>query len=787
MPADQNELQRIVDEARELMVATQYPRAQQMIEEALAKWSNSLTPSQLFYLRGLRCHCLYFEGEFEAAERELITLIQERERGGCFDLSYLNDVKTLGFAKRGLCAFDESERLLKAVRSQLEQNPAVPDVDKLLSEIDREIAMTQGVARGERTPVEFAPVRVEMAGPFGIQKVGVGPLEIPPSQLSLSCTVRKFVVAFGGPHAATLKLEFELDNAEELRSWEEDRRGGPPVVFLLMLPRFGLVHHGRFVLHVNDNPALRQEVVLENQSLVLVHPSSYQPYSRHPIPRCRSFRYAKGDCSTFRAPIPPHARIRFEGEVSFPSTPEETGEHTLPEIVHTFWLLLPYGKVDLPAPTVGVENGDLSLASTTLSSAAFMEDRTTFRAGTYTIDAGATSEPVTAPPVSVQPRGLFSRRILMKEVEFFRVESVLRPSHPVIASFAPSPDVLPLGMFRDIPDLRVRNASVPSQAGTLNLSNEYAQRSFARVLIENFSAEEKSLRLSVRADDIGVAIEQDIVIPPSVKRLVSLTTNIQAKLDSWNPLQDESHPIQGSSLNVVLTGPRTTVHRLRAPVRVLPPDYAVWTVSETSKGDLLDLRMLIAKWVTPAAPSIARVLEKSRARPTGDMIQDLKSVYEYLQSLDIQYDMSRIDVGAEMEYRFQRVRPPFVSLASRRMNCIDGTVLFASCAEALGYRSAIMFVPRHAFVAFLGEGPLNALKSMVCLETTLVCSDAKRGPVLYSSALASGREQFEKHRAYFFPAEGAPTYYAQGLKAHRIIPIEVAREHKLFPSSEHIG
>lgn len=385
MSADLNELQRIVDKALELMVATQYPRARQMIEGALGNWSNSLTPSQHFYLRGLRCHCLYFAGEFETAEKELVTLVQERDRAGCFDLSYLNDVKTLGFAKRGLCAFEESERLLRAVRSQLEQHPELPDCNKLLSEIDRDIAMTQGVARGERTPIEWAPVRVEMAGPFGIQSVGAGPLEIPPSQLSISCSVRKFLLAFIGPHAATLELEFALDNPKELRNWGQGRRSGLPVLFLLMLPRFGMVHHGKFDLHVNDDAAIRQEAVLENQPLVLVHPSSYQPYSRHPIPKCRSFRYAKGDCSTFRARIPPHARVRFEGEVTFPSAPDETGERTRPEIAHTLWVLFPYGKVDLPVPTVGIESEDLALASTALSSAAFREDRTGFRPGSYAV------------------------------------------------------------------------------------------------------------------------------------------------------------------------------------------------------------------------------------------------------------------------------------------------------------------------------------------------------------------------------------------------------------------
>jgi hypothetical protein len=65
--------------------------------------------------------------------------------------------------------------------------------------------------------------------------------------------------------------------------------------------------------------------------------------------------------------------------------------------------------------------------------------------------------------------------------------------------------------------------------------------------------------------------------------------------------------------------------------------------------------------------------------------------------------MTQPSNGAEMEYRFQRVRFPSVTLAHRRMNCIDGAVLFASCAESLGHSPAVVFVQYpsqgHAFLA----------------------------------------------------------------------------------------
>jgi hypothetical protein len=65
------------------------------------------------------------------------------------------------------------------------------------------------------------------------------------------------------------------------------------------------------------------------------------------------------------------------------------------------------------------------------------------------------------------------------------------------------------------------------------------------------------------------------------------------------------------------------------------------------------------------------------------------------------------------------VKRPCDTLTLRGGNCIDGSVLFASCFEAIGFEPIIIIVPGHAFV---GVKSWSDSDSYIFIETTMVSS-----------------------------------------------------------------
>src|SRR5262249_54830443 len=152
-----------------IMLHTQYKQAADAVVQFLETSGETLTLAERFYLRGRRCFCLYHNRDYELARDTVIQLIEEREREGEMDLNYAYDIRTLALAQRGLCQFEECDRLLKDILERVKQiSPASTDVTELITELEEEIKNTEKIRRDEAVDV-FAPSRVELVGVFGTQ------------------------------------------------------------------------------------------------------------------------------------------------------------------------------------------------------------------------------------------------------------------------------------------------------------------------------------------------------------------------------------------------------------------------------------------------------------------------------------------------------------------------------------------------------------------------------------------------------------------------------------------
>jgi hypothetical protein len=139
----------------------------------------------------------------------------------------------------------------------------------------------------------------------------------------------------------------------------------------------------------------------------------------------------------------------------------------------------------------------------------------------------------------------------------------------------------------------------------------------------------------------------------------------------------------------------------------------------------------------------------------------VRALYEALKKAEITYVNSVIDYGAAPGQQTQRTRLPRESLAGKRANCIDGSVLFASLLEGASLNAALVIVPGHALVAW---EVWHATNEWRCLETTLI------GSADFEAACRSGQQIYDAYKV------GSPSplrmHTLADLRARDIWPME---------------
>jgi hypothetical protein len=174
---------------------------------------------------------------------------------------------------------------------------------------------------------------------------------------------------------------------------------------------------------------------------------------------------------------------------------------------------------------------------------------------------------------------------------------------------------------------------------------------------------------------------------------------------------------------------------------LLARDTACLRVTDPAGGTQVDLSRYLAAWVTPHEEAVLRALRDSADHHPDKMIAgyqgdatyvdaQIEAMYAALKASGITYINSVICFGQAQGESMQRVRLPRESLTARSANCIDGTVLFASLAEAASLNPGIAIVPGHAFLAWQPErgGRWDYL------ETTMIASHG------FDQARATGRK-----------------------------------------------
>ena len=138
--------------------------------------------------------------------------------------------------------------------------------------------------------------------------------------------------------------------------------------------------------------------------------------------------------------------------------------------------------------------------------------------------------------------------------------------------------------------------------------------------------------------------------------------------------------------------------------------YAIDVLAYEQWNGVTVLPEMLAAFITPNHPEIARViiraseiLQKWTGKPSFDEYQSLNpdrvrkqmaAIYEAIAELNLVY----CSVPASFEEAGQRIRMSDTIFSQKMANCLDISLLYASCLEAIGIHSLIVVIKGHAFV-----------------------------------------------------------------------------------------
>lgn len=178
---------------------------------------------------------------------------------------------------------------------------------------------------------------------------------------------------------------------------------------------------------------------------------------------------------------------------------------------------------------------------------------------------------------------------------------------------------------------------------------------------------------------------------------------------------------------------------------------------------------LIAAFVTPNHPEIAKVISEASVylkkwadttafsayqRQNPNFVkQQMAAIYTTLCARKIAYNMP----PASFEYIGQKVRLANTVLEQKQGTCLDLSVLYASCLEAVGLNPLIIFINGHAFCgchledetfADCATDDVSAIEKRIVTgaeEILLVeCTDITKDNTDFDAALKHGKDHFNK-------------------------------------------
>lgn len=150
---------------------------------------------------------------------------------------------------------------------------------------------------------------------------------------------------------------------------------------------------------------------------------------------------------------------------------------------------------------------------------------------------------------------------------------------------------------------------------------------------------------------------------------------------------------------------------------------------EDGTTQFISTRLFFAAYVNEENPLIDKVLREAlstrivrrflgyQSKAEGSVDKQVYALWNVLQKRGFKYSsVSYSSLSSNMVYA-QRVRTFEDALNASQINCVDGSVLFASLLRAINITPVLIQIPRHMFVGYYTDA---SKKHLEVLETTMI-------------------------------------------------------------------
>ena len=305
--------------------------------------------------------------------------------------------------------------------------------------------------------------------------------------------------------------------------------------------------------------------------------------------------------------------------------------------------------------------------------------------------------------------------------------------------------------------------ALPIFTGIYDTFNKVYNNEYAPVNITIFNDNDEIRRYKVETEIYGLSykkIQEVYVEPHSINNTKIAPQLIDDEIDKITSNTEKDIYIKVSNDNSI-------IYENTNKCLIYPKEVFVEKLENNRKDWKIDFRSFLARWITPNSKVIDNIISKATQDEeilggitTNSMRteKDIKKIYDTLSNL--KYSIRTL-AFPEGDYHIQRVSLPQNTVNLMSGNCIDLSILLASCFEAIKIKTFIVLIPRHAMVMVeLGEN------TRICIESTCL------GNKEYHEAAEIGRKRFEEH----FNSNKEPLDHNS-----YILDVNNARKSKIFP------
>lgn len=304
---------------------------------------------------------------------------------------------------------------------------------------------------------------------------------------------------------------------------------------------------------------------------------------------------------------------------------------------------------------------------------------------------------------------------------------------------------------------------IPIFTGIYDTFNKVYKDEYSPVEVTIFNKSEniEKVKIEVEILDLSYKIIKDVYIDPNKVMNINIAPQLmQEKIEKLSSNVERNIYVKISWNDEILN---EETHNFL----VYPKEIFVGKLDNGRNDWKIDFRSFLARWITPSTNEIDRIISEASdddgilGGTTDNLYRrehDIKKIYDVLNKM--KYAI-RTTTFSEGNYHVQRISLPKTTVNLKSGNCIDLSLLLASCYEAIKLKTYIILIPGHAFL-----GVELSEKNLIYIESTCL------GKKEYSEAVQIGKCKFNE----FFDVSGNPKD-----NNSIIIDVSLARKSGILP------